>query len=186
MTKKLLISSLTVDGLSQRAFVFTFLPLCFERAKANSVAGLTVMMQVLAELAEMVAWYYDSDEQLTLTTQVDLSDLASFIGSVKSRSVLATCVARSKFKIAADTVVVLMTESNWKLVDTIDGQEQSTSHLLRQILHHQQEILHQSRPKVDSWAARSESMSDCNNEELEVPSVSSSMSYMSPHALCEI
>lgn len=130
---------LIADGIRERAFVFTFLPLCFEQAIKNKAVGLYNMLVVLAELADRVTLYSRrSDMDSNKPILVDLQDFASFISVVKGTSVFCTCLERSKLnRTAGDKLHLSMTKTNWLFADDNDGQEISVTHLLRQIVRKQ-------------------------------------------------
>lgn len=111
------------DGIVDKTFLFAFLPLCFANARENLVVGLAAAMAVLAEIIELVYQHVHTEKPQTdsgTLVTVDLSDLAVFFATVKSNSVLLTCVMQSKFVASGSSLCLKM---NWSQVNCVDNQD---------------------------------------------------------------
>ncbi|CAJ1410514.1 unnamed protein product, partial [Effrenium voratum] len=78
-----LVKNFLADGIHSRAFVFEFLPLCFERAMKNAFVTVPRLLEVLVELLRAVRALAGPSFK-GQTVPVDLSDLAAFILMVQN------------------------------------------------------------------------------------------------------
>ena len=158
--KELLADAFVADGIKEKAYIYMFLPLCFALAQKNKAVGVRNMLLVLVELIDHVRWYSCPDLQTASIVVVDVSDLASFIGGVRSPSVLLTCLERSKFRQSCNKMQLVMTEQNWRLVHDYEGLQPSTYCMLRHLTRSQEgpeEIFERRRPGSRASACNAES-----------------------------
>eukprot|EP00404_Azadinium_spinosum_P011555 CAMPEP_0180511910 /NCGR_PEP_ID=MMETSP1036_2-20121128/51289_1 /TAXON_ID=632150 /ORGANISM="Azadinium spinosum, Strain 3D9" /LENGTH=177 /DNA_ID=CAMNT_0022522979 /DNA_START=56 /DNA_END=589 /DNA_ORIENTATION=+ len=162
--KKLLIEAFAADGMHEPALLFTFLPLCFQRAKANPVVGLKSMMTVLAELIDVIHSKWANGPARRSVMKVDLLDLANFIDAVKNGFVFQTCVERSMLSNLADELKLKMSKSNWSLVDNVVGPDRPIAQTLREILQN----VKQSKPYCGDEEAEEQSTTDSMSNKAQI------------------
>lgn len=136
----LLSEHLLKDGITERTFLFAFLPLCLANAKDNEEVGLASALVVMAELVYMMNVHANlHNKGGSKCLKVDLSDLAIFLGTVKNISVLFTCMADAELQQVGDTIRLMMSSKNWSRANDEDGQaEISVGHGIKRIIRKQQ------------------------------------------------
>eukprot|EP00930_Biecheleria_cincta_P096383 TRINITY_DN88242_c0_g1_i1.p1 TRINITY_DN88242_c0_g1~~TRINITY_DN88242_c0_g1_i1.p1 ORF type:complete len:1180 (+),score=165.50 TRINITY_DN88242_c0_g1_i1:50-3541(+) len=137
--RHVLIDFFLADGISETAIVFSYLPLVLTNAKRNKAVGLSAMLIQLAELIEMTRSRMDfllvSSTHSVL--MVNLFDLSSFVGMVKSSFVFQTCLEHVKFKQKGDVLYLQMTSVNWNHVDDMESHDTGLPSMMRQMLRKQ-------------------------------------------------
>merc|ERR1712032_832197 len=76
--RSLLMAHLLADGISRKAFMFTFLPLYLSNARANEAVGLGRALAMLAEVVEMLHLRKTMEHTDAMVITINLSDLAAF------------------------------------------------------------------------------------------------------------
>merc|ERR1712151_747756 len=91
-SRKVLIENLLADGISERAFVLEFLPLCISNATKNVCVRLPALLEVIVDLLDNLALSFHASDEMIVT--VELSDFADFVSAVKNRFVFQSCILR--------------------------------------------------------------------------------------------
>eukprot|EP00439_Symbiodinium_sp_Y106_P007475 s808_g1.t1 len=121
--RSILTEHFLADGISDRAFIFEFLPACVNHAQTNPIIGLTLMLEVLVDLLSNLALALPdlavnpAEKMIT----VDLSDMSEFVAVVQNRFVFQTCMARSRFNKVGNRLRVEMTGGNWARTSDVDS-----------------------------------------------------------------
>lgn len=121
MDRFLLTPQFLADGMKEKAFIFTFLPLYFSNARANAAVGLARGLAVLAEVIETLCLQKVAQQTIAMAITVDLSDLAAFTKQVQVSSIFEVCIDHAKivrrFEGAHDMDLELsMAAKNWRRV----------------------------------------------------------------------
>ncbi|CAJ1432771.1 unnamed protein product [Effrenium voratum] len=127
-----LVKNFLADGIHSRAFVFEFLPLCFERAMKNAFVTVPRLLEVLVELLRAVRALAGPSFK-GQTVPVDLSDLAAFILMVQNSYVFQTCLSRSKLKCTDGRFILEVTQDNWRRVSEPHGDMVMLAHSVREM-----------------------------------------------------
>ena len=101
------------DGITTRAVVCEFLPLCLERARSNPFVTVRTLLQVLVELLQAVQSAAPKNHQIVT---VDLADLAAFILMVQNSYVFQTCLARATLTLREERFYLDVSQENWRRV----------------------------------------------------------------------
>eukprot|EP00931_Biecheleriopsis_adriatica_P018057 TRINITY_DN12740_c0_g1_i2.p1 TRINITY_DN12740_c0_g1~~TRINITY_DN12740_c0_g1_i2.p1 ORF type:complete len:299 (-),score=35.47 TRINITY_DN12740_c0_g1_i2:82-978(-) len=136
-TQAVLLNHFLADGITERAFVLEFLPLCIANARGNKYVQLSALLEVLGDLvtnlhcamATAPKHYQDC-----LAIVVDVSDLAEFISAVRNRFVFQTCMTRStlRYSKSEPSLVLEMTTNNWARIMESGS---DLSHLSQEVRH---------------------------------------------------
>merc|ERR1712176_177603 len=85
----------------------------------------------------MVHQYLESCSTNELVGVVDISDLAAFIGEVRSGIVFRGCLEHAKLKQTGSGYQLMLTNKNWDRVNDTDVYEVSASQWFKQIIRRQ-------------------------------------------------
>jgi hypothetical protein len=118
--RTILIDFFLADGIRQRAEVYTFLPLYFQNAKGNPAVGLSLAFEVLVNLVDLRAKdRVLSSRDATASTEINLSDLASFAGKVKSGHIFRLVSQHSLFLQQREALHHLVSGDLWCQVNQV-------------------------------------------------------------------
>jgi len=102
------------DGLTRKALVFEFLPLCLENAKANPFVTIRTFLEVLVDLIQAAK---GAAPKKFMTFAVDLNDFSAFVLTVQNSYIFQTCLTRAKLRVAVGNRFSLeVTQDNWRRV----------------------------------------------------------------------
>lgn len=128
------------DGIDEQAHHLLYLPHCFKRAKENPAAGLQALLEILAELVDLLCAKKDVQQNVP----VDLADLASFIAVVRSQVIFRTCIERSRvnygIRNGKRSMQLEMTSKNWSRSSDIDGEDIAMAYGIRKLLRRQKAL----------------------------------------------
>lgn len=128
------------DGIEEQAHQLLYLPHCFKRAKENPAAGLQALLEILAELIDLLCAKKDVQQNV----RVDLADLASFIAVVRSQVIFRTCIERSRIiysiRNGKRSMQLEMTPKNWSRSSDMDGEDIALAYGIRKLLRRQKAL----------------------------------------------
>jgi len=140
--RSILTEHFLADGISDRAFIFEFLPACVNHAQTNPIIGLTLMLEVLVDLLSNLALALPdlavnpAEKMIT----VDLSDMSEFVAVVQNRFVFQTCMARSRFNKVGNRLRVEMTGGNWARTSDVDSDMTTLAYGIKDVFMRQQAL----------------------------------------------
>jgi hypothetical protein len=111
-----LVDFFLADGICRKAAMFMFLPAYFEQSQKNTNIGLGLAFAVLAELVELLNrdLLKSGAELETPAVEINLTDLASFAGKVKSATVFKLVGEHSLFVQQGNSYHHLVTGDLWR------------------------------------------------------------------------
>eukprot|EP00930_Biecheleria_cincta_P034213 TRINITY_DN23661_c0_g1_i1.p1 TRINITY_DN23661_c0_g1~~TRINITY_DN23661_c0_g1_i1.p1 ORF type:complete len:1192 (-),score=165.37 TRINITY_DN23661_c0_g1_i1:274-3816(-) len=134
--REILMNHFLADGITHRAFLLKFLPLCIGNALVNPLVKLHSFFEVLVELLQMLAVFVDYEPALSDTKliQVDLADFADFIKIVQNRYVFETCISRCQFRVIGSQTYIDMSHKNWSRCNEPETDMTSLAHSVKDVL----------------------------------------------------
>jgi hypothetical protein len=145
--RDLVAANLLSDGITNRAFMFLYLPLYFANARKNPAVGMHQSLAIFVEVLDALAGTH-IEHGLEMTTTVDLSDLAQFTNEVRVHHIFAVCVAYLKIvpvrQGEGGSMRVIMTAQNWSRVTSsgvgADTRTLDVVQMVRRLAKHQAEM----------------------------------------------
>jgi hypothetical protein len=141
--REILTDHLLWDGIMEKSMLLSFLPLYFTSARENSNAGLITALSLVADLIlklrvhPLVLQTYAQTRKSVVT--VDVSDLAMFISSAQSSSLLLGCIEDAHLDLEGTTLRLSLTSKNWGRVHD-DGHNIDMGNALERMMRKQQAV----------------------------------------------
>ncbi|CAE8701176.1 unnamed protein product [Polarella glacialis] len=137
--REMLIKHFVAGGITERAYVLEFLPLCVANAKQNKFVTVQSLLEVLVDLLRSLEAHCEKLQAScgTLMYVVDLTDFAEFITACHNRFIFQTCIRRCKLRMVESRAILQMTGGNWSRTTEAESDTTSLAYSLREVLQQQ-------------------------------------------------
>eukprot|EP00931_Biecheleriopsis_adriatica_P098367 TRINITY_DN7230_c0_g1_i4.p1 TRINITY_DN7230_c0_g1~~TRINITY_DN7230_c0_g1_i4.p1 ORF type:complete len:1171 (-),score=189.12 TRINITY_DN7230_c0_g1_i4:173-3412(-) len=124
--RRILTDFFLADGLQERAYMLTFLPLYFANSKSNKSVGLRLALTVLVDLLDMMkaAGCDKVIEGTGATIRVDISDVAAYAKEVKAPRAFEAIPAYTKLEEIREGMKLVVSFLHWQRVGAQGWQQE--------------------------------------------------------------
>jgi len=101
------------DGLTDKAFIFKFLPDYLANASKNEGVGMYRAIIILLDLLDDLKEKKVMQQAMSMTVTIDIADLAAIVNEVRTAKAMTKCIEYANIIQQLNTVSVCMTGRSW-------------------------------------------------------------------------